>query len=108
MDVAIVKLFGQFDVDVSRVLHLIAQSLQRRIQPRRAHRRGAHVHATALLTEIERRADNTNSLHSSSHGLTALLASMETIIPYSAEPRTESSGGYPSRRCGFTIDLAGL
>src|SRR6266568_4515044 len=92
MDVAILKLFGQFDVDVSRILHLIAQSLQCRIQPRRAHRRGAHVHASALLTEVERRADNTNSLHPSSRGPTSLLSSGETIIPYSAKRRRQTPG----------------
>ena len=63
MDVPEVQLFGQLDVDVPRVFDFVPETFQGRVQPRRAHRRGAHVHAAAFLPQVKRNAQYPDPLH---------------------------------------------
>src|SRR5208337_1554072 len=55
-----VLLLRQPDMNVSGVLHLMPQALQRVVKPRGAHRRRAHIHPPAFLPQVEGNAQNAN------------------------------------------------
>src|SRR6516225_11900346 len=46
-------LLRDLHMDVARILHLVAQALERVIQARGAHRRWPHIHPTTFLSKVE-------------------------------------------------------
>src|SRR5439155_16240849 len=85
--VAKVLLLGELDVNVARVLHLMAQVLDGRVQPRRAYRRRPHVHAAPLLPEVQRHAQNPD-FHA---------ATLRVARPTKREPRPQAVYHTPTR-----------
>src|SRR5205823_13219905 len=116
-----VLLLGKLDVNVARVLHLMSQVFDGRVQPRRAHRRRAHIHTTALLPEVQRHAQN-SYFHAAPYGVARpkegdrLQGPARYIIHHTsyADPRCSGPRGAPilfyrrpslDLRWGFTDQL---